>query len=542
MNARPPKTLADYFAIAISPVLIMLLVGSLCYFLVEVFYRGEAADSVRWVLFWYVLATVLVTRIGIEQGVAHAMVYGLALAAATWLYLTRIHPAWLLGALMLGIIWWCTHKLTWDCTLIDEEADASGTGLLQFVFRKKNRAATEGERPGTPEPKTAKAARPAPRRLSALHSPGVWLIYFSLAALPLFGIGQTLLAAGDWGARQKGFDYLFVYLCALLGLFLTTSFLGLRRYLRQRLLPMPASIAWGWAKLGVGMAALVLLLALLLPRPGAGTAWATLRYHIDYQLRRASEYALRINPPGTGGQNKPGNGSNAQKPSGSGPQGQTPQSNGEKKSPAKTGPEQGGGNQSTSPAQSPPPLSGAATALYHWLKALLLLACAIVACWWIYSRRELLLQMVREAWAAIMQFFRDLFNFRISGPAAKVQKSAKPQTFASYRNPFASGESEAWTAQQLIVYTYEALQSWAAQQGLKLGPEETAREFCRNLGGQCPEVSSQLNQLAILYGHAAYGTSIPGAYRPEPLKILWEFIATQRFQTANEEPRGTVPG
>ena len=65
---RPSKTAADYLVIAVSPVLIMVMVHSFCFFLVEVFYRGEATGGVRWVLFWFVLAVVLITRIGIEQG------------------------------------------------------------------------------------------------------------------------------------------------------------------------------------------------------------------------------------------------------------------------------------------------------------------------------------------------------------------------------------------------------------------------------------------------------------------------------------------
>ena len=58
-TAAPPKTLADYLVIAVSPALIMVMVHSVCFFLVEVFYRGEAAGGVRWVLFWFVLAVVL---------------------------------------------------------------------------------------------------------------------------------------------------------------------------------------------------------------------------------------------------------------------------------------------------------------------------------------------------------------------------------------------------------------------------------------------------------------------------------------------------
>ena len=83
MNLHAPrKTLADYLVVAISPVLIMLLVGSLSFFLIRVFYRGELAGNVRWVIFWFVIAVVLVARIGIEQGSGHATLYGLALAVS----------------------------------------------------------------------------------------------------------------------------------------------------------------------------------------------------------------------------------------------------------------------------------------------------------------------------------------------------------------------------------------------------------------------------------------------------------------------------
>src|ERR1035437_7083680 len=113
---KPKKTLADYLVVSISPALIMLLVGSLCYFLIEVFFRGPAIGSVRWVMFWFVMAVVLVARIGIEEGTGRAAVYGLALAAATWLYLMTIYPAFILGLILLGVVWWCAQQLTWDCT------------------------------------------------------------------------------------------------------------------------------------------------------------------------------------------------------------------------------------------------------------------------------------------------------------------------------------------------------------------------------------------------------------------------------------------
>lgn len=523
--SKPAKTLADYFAIAISPVLIMLMVGSLCFFLVEVFYRGEAEASVRWVLFWFVIATVLVARIGIEQGNTHALVYGVGLAVATWLYLTRVHPAYLLGALMLGIVWLCAHQLTRDCTLMDDDADATGRGLLQMVrWRRPGEKKGPGSESNKPE-----ISRAGKKQTSGLHSPGIWLIYFSLAALPLFGIGQTLLPAEDLAARQTGFEYLFTYLLAALGLFLTTSFLGLRRYLRQRYLPMPPEIAVGWLKFGAGLTLIVLLAAFLMPRPGVGAAWGTLRYHIDYRLRQASEYAMRFNPHGRG-QGNPGQGANLPQTTGSESQNGKPQPPGDQRSPNQSADDHGPKSHGPAPKNSSPPLSGAAARLYRLLRRLLLLALAVLVGWWIFRRRDLLLQIFRELWAALVGFFKNLFSFRLAGRGAKAPKTVAPRlAFASYQNPFATGDAAAWPPQQLILYSFEALQHWAAERGIEVGPERTAREFCSMIGSGFPEVASELNHLAFLYGHAAYGTAIPRGYDQESLRKLWEFMSVAQL-------------
>ena len=45
-KSRLHKTSVDYVIIGLSPLLIMVLVGSLCFFLLEVFYRGEFAVGI----------------------------------------------------------------------------------------------------------------------------------------------------------------------------------------------------------------------------------------------------------------------------------------------------------------------------------------------------------------------------------------------------------------------------------------------------------------------------------------------------------------
>jgi hypothetical protein len=538
---KPEKTLADYMVIGISPVLIMVLVGSLSFFLVRVFYRGEAVDSVRWVVFWFVLAVVLVSRIGIEQGAGHAAVYGLALAGATWIYLVQVHPAYLLGIMLLGTVWWCAHKLTWDCTLMDDEEDASGSGLLQTAGEIGKLKPVETASECSVEP-AARYRRTAPtlqnsntarKRRAVPHPPGLWVVYFSLVALPLFGIGQMLLPRADTASRKAGFAFLFVYLAAAVGLLLTTSFLGLRRYLRQRYLNMPGSIALGWLKFGAGVAGLVLAAALLLPRPGVNDAWQTLRYRVDYQLRRASEYAARIGPHGAGrgregAPTQKSDDSKEQLPASPTQAGQTSAANNRQQSQTPAGRNEGVQNQAPPRESSGPTLAGSAGRFYRWFRALLFLAVIILAGWWLVRRRDLILQMARAIVAAVAQFFRDLFSFgrRVKGTLVKGKARAPaPHPFAAYPSPFLTGKDGTWSVEQLIFYSYEALQAWAVEQGIQSRPQQTAREFCFQLGETFPDAASELNRLSFLYGHAAYGSALPAGCDLAPVKKLWDYLS-----------------
>jgi hypothetical protein len=536
MNSpKPAKTPADYMVIGISPVLIMLLVGSLSFFLIQVFYRGEAVDSVRWVVFWFVMAVVLVSRIGIEQGTSQAAVYGLALAGATWIYLVQIHPAYLMGIILLGTVWWCAHKLTWDCTVIDDDEDASGSGLLQTAAEGK-RFKPEAPPSAPPGKKVASGSGfkiDRKRRPSVPHPPGLWVVYFSLLALPLFGVGQMLLPSDDTESRRVGFSFLFVYMAAGVGLLLTTSFLGLRRYLRQRWLKMPGVIAFGWLKFGAGVACLVLAAAMLLPRPGVNDTWQTLRYHVDCQLHRASEYAARMNPHGAG-QGRPGdktqksgepkdNSSASQsqagnpQPANQGQQNQTP-----------AGQKVEAQDQTSSPEPARPSFTDRAGGFYRWFKPLFLLAGAILIIWWLIRQRDLILQIATSVLAALEQFFRNLFQLgsRMKRTTLKrEERTPRQHPFAAYRSPFLTGKDKSWTAEQLILYSYEALQAWAVEQGIQSQPQQTAREFCVLLGETFPDAAAELNRLSFLYGHAAYGNAVPAGCDLEPVRKLWCYLS-----------------
>src|SRR5258708_747986 len=130
---RPEMTSIDYVVIALSPALIMALVGSLCFFLVEIGYQGPFKERLNWIMFWFVFAIVLIARISIEEGKEKALLYGLALSGAVALVVMRLMDSVVVALALMAVVWWCANKLTWDCTVIDDEQDASGEGLLQVA-------------------------------------------------------------------------------------------------------------------------------------------------------------------------------------------------------------------------------------------------------------------------------------------------------------------------------------------------------------------------------------------------------------------------
>jgi hypothetical protein len=504
MPHKPQKTAADFMVIALSPALIMALVGSLCFFLIEVFYRGHLAGSVHWVMFWFVVAIVLVARIAIEKSSEHAALYGLALAGAVWIYLIRMQPGYFLGILLLALVWFCAHKLVWDCTLIDDDEDASGQGLLQSRPPARNE----------PKPKTK-------HKRAASGSPGLWVVYFSLAALPLFGVGQSLLPANAAGSRRMGLIFVVLYMSAALGLLVTTSFLGLRRYLRKRYLRMPAVVALSWLKLGGGVALVIVAAALLLPRPGANQVWTALRYQIDYRLRQASQYAAKSNPPGQG-EGRAGNDAGGKEGESKTPgQQQQPTS---QPAPGQTG-------TASTPSAPPPPAAipaGQAGSIYRFLRMALLAAAALVAGWWLFRCRHLLLEIVRSLAAAIVDFFRKLLDLMPARRPAQPRPPGPPgpaaRPLAEYKNPFYAGQEHGRPPAEIIIYTYGAVQAWAREQGLELHPEQTAREFCQDMAARSPELAAAYRQLSFLYAHAAYGLRLPAPCDLEPLKELWRHL------------------
>ena len=314
--ARLQKTLTDYLVLAISPTLIVVLIGSLVFFLLEVLYRGDYHARLQFIFGLFVMATVLIGRISIEEGREYAALFALPLGCvalvAVFQFVNYSGP-WAslrapLNIGLLALIWWCADRLTWDCTVIDEREDASGEGLLQTAGLDRPAPPADGHGPPPthdPEATSSRDDQPTSwwdkivEHRRRPHAPGVWVIYFSLAALPLFGIGQRFIPAQNLDSRRYAFWLLSVYVASGLALLMTTSFLSLRRYLRQRRLEMPVEMAGVWLGLGSLLIVGLLVACNLLPRTSSEYSITQLSFQIGSPER------LRNSPYGTGREGAP---------------------------------------------------------------------------------------------------------------------------------------------------------------------------------------------------------------------------------------------
>ncbi len=306
---RPRLTELDYAIIAVAPALIMVLVGSLVLFSVGIFYNGPHSWRLNFIMCMFVLGIVANTRVGIEEGGARASVLGGILGVCVLVAVMKFVPgAVILTAVMLGIIWWLSTRLVYDCTVMQGSVDASQKGLMQWIRgnvpedEKQDDIAPPVERDqGVTGQSEENISRPKTlfekfdawfNPTNTKFAPGAWVVYFSLASLPIFGFGQTL--AGSQTADKKWylFTLLVAYVFAALCLLVTTSFLGLRRYLQTRGLVMPLSMTGTWLGVGFGVVALVLILVSILPRPNAEYELAQLPFYQDEQERQASRFAV----------------------------------------------------------------------------------------------------------------------------------------------------------------------------------------------------------------------------------------------------------
>jgi hypothetical protein len=401
---------------------------------------------------------------------------------------------------------------------------------------------------------------------------GLWVVYFSLAALPLFGLGQSLIPAEATGRRQYTFWLMVVYVGSGLGLLLTTCLLGMRRYLRQRRLQMPVAMTGLWLGSGAALIVAFLLVGAFLPRPLAEYPLVSLR-PVGSTDRDASRFAPNSNTAGKGDGRPGADGKGDAAKDGSGGKGQSGgkesgrsgkaegsgegkgkgggeskgERGGENKGSGKSNDQQKGqeqSNNSNSSTPNPPEVaSGALAVLANIVKWIVFAVVLLVVMWFVLRRLASVFEWARQLLDALTAFWRSLFGG--SAPVEDDVEEAvvvreRPRPFADFRNPFADGSAAGRSPEELVSYSFAALEAWATERDLPRRIDETPLEFSARIGEQVPDLNTDAQRLTVLYARLAYARRrLPDTCRKEVAQF-WQQLESVPEQRVVAERNGSA--
>jgi len=336
---------------------------------------------------------------------------------------------------------------------------------------------------------------------------------------------------------------------------LTTSFLGLRRYLRRRQLQMPAPVTSGWLTFGVILIAALILIGALMPRPSAEYRGVLEWIGLVSPERSASEQAQKRDGAGKGkgkathekrgsdgeggkgqdtsradgtdgtGADKPGSGGGRDKGKGEGGQdGQGGKGGGESET----------GDQSAEPSWRSNVLDflqdlGALTTILKWIIGIVVALVVLfllmrsglrfLANFTQWPRR--LLGALQRLWASLCGWWRVGESGSDDEEDAPVRP---PRPFASFRDPFLSGEVARMTPNELVRYSFEALEAWAVERGIERQAGETPLEFAERVGQETPALELHVHRLAGYYAGLAYARRSLTPDCHASLKQFWRLL------------------
>jgi DMSO/TMAO reductase YedYZ molybdopterin-dependent catalytic subunit len=99
------------------------------------------------------------------------------------------------------------------------------------------------------------------------------------------------------------------------------------------------------------------------------------------------------------------------------------------------------------------------------------------------------------------------------GPAAR--------RFADFVDPFAAGTADRYPPDELVRYSFEALEAWARDNGLPREPDQTPYEFSQRIGGRVESLAGDVRTLSDLYYQAAFARGSLSAAGVQPLAKFW---------------------
>ena len=139
-----------------------------------------------------------------------------------------------------------------------------------------------------------------------------------------------------------------------------------------------------------------------------------------------------------------------------------------------------------------------------------------------------LLNALRDLLASLLGgLFIQQPHKRTKAPEPVPSKKGPPaRPFASFANPFDTGLDQRFSPNDLIVYSFEALEAWASEHDLARSPDETPSEFVRRLGEARSDLRQDATRLVGYFVTVVYGQAGFKAEVLPPLRQFWRALAS----------------
>lgn len=270
--------LSKFLSAGLIPLCIWGMVSALCLFLIDlrsaIILGGE--NRLRLGVLGFAAGAVLVQRLFYQEGRSSATRYAVIFLAlitvfslqSAFAYRVPIHPliVFVANCAVLYALWFAGRAITKGCSADEESAMAAAdSGSLRKMARWKR----AGRKPPPDElaARDAELERKWAERLPKKH-PGASLLYFSVFAIPVFGLGLFFFNPEEdpWARARLG-GYLFVYLFCCMSLLFLASLAQLRAYFETREVTLPEPLGLAWMAIGFAVVTVVMVAAFLAPQP-----------------------------------------------------------------------------------------------------------------------------------------------------------------------------------------------------------------------------------------------------------------------------------
>ena len=134
------------------------------------------------------------------------------------------------------------------------------------------------------------------------------------------------------------------------------------------------------------------------------------------------------------------------------------------------------------------------------------------------------LQWLREKWGHLPPSTE---NAKESIDTVPVRR-ARP--FSEFSNPFRHRGGAERSPEELLRYTFSALEAWGREHEVERRAEETPLEFAQRLGVKHPEVARVGRDVSLLYSQLAYGPGELPRETAQHLQRFWRLIELRQSE------------